>query len=242
MFFVQRFFLWDLLVIHFIGSAVHLLADVTVIMENTSRIRKIRQILRESYPDVKTQLYHKSPFELLMATILSAQCTDRQVNSVTPKLFQELPTPEAFAKAPQQKIEKLIHSTGFYRNKAKNLKQCAKSLIQNHQGIVPSGIEELVQLPGVGRKTANVVRGAAFHIPSMVVDTHVSRISQRLGLTLHKDPTRIEFDLMDIIPKKEWNEFSLYLIYFGREICTARKPACPICKMIRLCPFPDKTG
>ncbi len=211
-------------------------------MKNTSRIRKIRQILRESYPDVKTQLYHKSPFELLMATILSAQCTDRQVNSVTPKLFQELPTPEDFAKAPQQKIEKLIHSTGFYRNKAKNLKQCAKSLIRNHQGKVPSSIEELIQLPGVGRKTANVVRGAAFHIPSIVVDTHVSRISQRLGLTLHKDPTRIEFDLMDIIPKKEWNDFSLYLIYFGREICTARKPACPKCKMIRLCPFPDKTG
>jgi endonuclease-3 len=210
-------------------------------MKNTIRISKIRKILRENYPDVKTQLYHNNPFELLMATILSAQCTDRQVNKVTPILFQELPTPEAFAKAPIQKIEKLIHSTGFYRNKAKNLKQCCKALIQHHQSEVPSSLKDLIQLQGVGRKTANVVRGAAFHIPSMVVDTHVARISNRLGLTTHKDPTKIEFQLMEVIPKKEWNFFSLYLIYFGREICTARKPACTKCKMIKLCPYPDKT-
>jgi endonuclease-3 len=211
-------------------------------MKNIARIRKIRQILRESYPDVKTQLNHNSPFELLMATILSAQCTDRQVNSVTPELFTKLPTPEAFADASLKKIEKLIYSTGFYRNKAKNLKQCATALIRDHQGKVPSTLEELVRLPGVGRKTANVVRGAAFQIPSIVVDTHVARISRRLGLTAHQDPTRIEFDLMDIIPKKEWNDFSLLLIYFGREICTARKPSCRICKMKNLCPFPDKTA
>ncbi|RJP75226.1 MAG: endonuclease III [Desulfobacteraceae bacterium] len=210
-------------------------------MKNNTRIRKIRQILRESYPDVKTQLYHNSAFELLMATILSAQCTDRQVNSVTPELFRELPTAEAFAEAPLKKIEKLIYSTGFYRNKARNLKQCATALIRDHQGNVPSGLEELVRLPGVGRKTANVVRGAAFQIPSIVVDTHVARISQRLGLTTHQDPTRIEFDLMEVIPEKEWNDFSLLLIYFGRATCTARKPACGICNLNSLCPFPDKT-
>ncbi|MFH2065559.1 MAG: endonuclease III [Pseudomonadota bacterium] len=211
-------------------------------MKSNTRIRKIRQILRESYPDVKTQLYHNSAFELLMATILSAQCTDRQVNSVTPELFRVLPTAEAFAEAPLKKIEKLIYSTGFYRNKARNLKQCATALIRDHQGNVPSGLEELVRLPGVGRKTANVVRGAAFQIPSIVVDTHVARISQRLGLTTHKDPPGIEFDLMEVIPKKEWNDFSLLLIYFGRAICTARKPACGICNLNSLCPFPDKTA
>lgn len=211
-------------------------------MKNTHRIRKIRKILKENYPDVKTQLYHNSPFELLMATILSAQCTDRQVNKITPLLFQAFPTPEAFATAPVGKIEKRVHSTGFYRNKAKNLKQCCKALIQNHQGKVPSSLEELVQLPGVGRKTANVVRGAAFGIPSMVVDTHVARISNRLGLTTEKNPEKIERDLMKIIPKKEWNKFSLYLIYFGREVCAARKPVCPKCRMINLCPYLDKTG
>ena len=209
--------------------------------KNNARIKKIRQILKAKYPDVKTQLLHKNAFQLLMATILSAQCTDRQVNSVTPKLFEQLQTPEDFAKAPIKQIETLIHSTGFYHNKAKNLKNCAKTLIELYNGEVPNTLDELVKLPGVGRKTANVVLGAVFKIPGMVVDTHVGRISQRLGLTANKNPVKIEFDLMNVIPEKEWNDFSLWLIYFGRAVCNARKPDCPACFLNHLCEYPDKT-
>jgi len=202
---------------------------------------KIRKFLKTTYPDVQTQLSHKNPFELLMATILSAQCTDRQVNSVTGKLFETFPTPQDFTSAPIKKIENLIRSTGFFHNKAKHIKNCCISLVEHHGGKVPGTLDELVKLPGVGRKTANVVLNAAFDIPGMVVDTHVSRISQRLGLTENTDPTKIEFDLMKIIPKKEWNDFSLWLIYFGRAICKARKPDCPNCQLLKLCFHDDKT-
>jgi endonuclease-3 len=204
-------------------------------------LKKICQILKAKYPDVKTQLVHHNAFQLLIATILSAQCTDRQVNSVTPKLFEQLQTPEDFATAPIQKIETLIHSTGFYHNKAKNLKNCAKALIKLYGGVVPDTLEELVKLPGVGRKTANVVLGAVFQIPGMVVDTHVARISHRLGLTTNKNPVKIELDLMKVIPENEWNDFSLWLIYFGRAVCNARKPDCPSCFLNYLCPYPNKT-
>ena len=209
--------------------------------KTNQRIQKIRQILNTRYPDVKTQLLHENAFQLLMATILSAQCTDRQVNQVTGKLFQALKTPQDFSDAPIETIESYIRSTGFYHNKAKNLKNCAQALIEKHNGIVPDNLEDLVKLPGVGRKTANVVLGAAFGIPGIVVDTHVSRISQRLGLTENTDATKIEYDLMKVIPKSEWNDFSLRLIYFGREICMARKPDCPHCPVNHLCPYPDKT-
>jgi endonuclease-3 len=204
------------------------------------RTKKIRNILRTLYPEVKTQLHHKNPFELLVATILSAQCTDNQVNRVTRTLFKELPTPDAFSNAPVEHIEELIHSTGYFRNKARNIKNCAQTLIEQHSGKVPESLEALVKLPGVGRKTANVVRGAAFGFPGIVVDTHVSRISQRLELTDHKDPVKIELDLMEQIPKEDWNDFSLHLIYFGREICKARKPVCPHCPFEKLCYFPGK--
>ena len=210
-------------------------------LKNKTRIKKIRQILKTKYPDVKTQLQHQNAFQLLMATILSAQCTDRQVNAVTPKLFARLQTPADFAEAPINTIEALIHSTGFYHNKAKNLKNCAKTLIELYDGVVPDTLEELVKLPGVGRKTANVVLGAVFGIPGMVVDTHVARISHRLGLTDSKNPVKIESDLMAVIPETEWNDFSLWLIYFGRNVCNARKPACPECFLNHLCPYPDKT-
>jgi endonuclease-3 len=206
-----------------------------------TRVRKIRQILKARYPDVKTQLRHKNAFQLLMATILSAQCTDRQVNSVTPALFAALNTPKDFADAPIEEIERLIRSTGFYHNKARNLKNCATALIDKFGGEVPQTLEALVTLPGVGRKTANVVLGAVFGISGMVVDTHVARISQRLGLTENKDPVKIEFDLMGVIPKKEWNDFSLWLIYFGRAVCNARKPKCPDCFLSHLCSYPNKT-
>lgn len=204
------------------------------------RSNGIRKILRLRYPNVKTQLFHANPFQLLIATILSAQCTDRQVNSVTPGLFADFSTPEDFATAPIKEIEKKIHSTGFFHNKARHIQNCSKVLLKNFEGKVPETIDELISLPGVGRKTANVVLAAAFNTPAMVVDTHVSRISQRLGLTTNKDPVKIEFDLMKVIPKKDWNDFGLHLIYFGREICNARKPACPDCPLNSLCEWEDK--
>ena len=203
--------------------------------------RAINQILKTIYPHVKTQLSHKNPFELLVATILSAQCTDVQVNRVTPVLFKQLATPADFARAPLAQIEKIIHSTGFFHNKAKNIKNCAARLVEKHNGQVPQTLEQLVKLSGVGRKTANVVLGAAFGVAGMVVDTHVARISQRLALTKHNDPVKIEFDLMEIIPKKDWNDFGLCLIYFGRAVCKARKPLCPSCPLITHCHYPYKT-
>ncbi len=209
-------------------------------IKDRKRTDKIRKILRTTYPEVKTQLDYQNPFQLLVATILSAQCTDKQVNSVTRTLFKKLPAPKAFAEAPITMIEELIHSTGFFRNKAKNIQRCATALMERHNGHVPGTLEALVKLPGVGRKTANVVLGAAFNIPGVVVDTHVSRISQRLELTDHQDPVKIEFDLMEQMPKRAWNDFSLHLIYFGRETCSARKPKCAACPMERLCNYPDK--
>ena len=205
------------------------------------RTARIRKILRTLYPEVKTQLDYQTPFQLLVATILSAQCTDKQVNRVTNGLFAKLAAPEDFRDAPLESIEDLIRSTGFFRNKARNIKNCAAVLLDKHGGEVPASRGQLVKLPGVGRKTANVVLGAAFGIPGIVVDTHVSRISQRLDLTDNTDPVKIEFDLMEQIPKKDWDDFSLRLIYFGREFCKARKPACPACPMKKLCTFPGKT-
>ncbi|MFZ5569151.1 MAG: endonuclease III [Thermodesulfobacteriota bacterium] len=205
-----------------------------------SRITKILKKLRAVYPDVKTQLRHKNPFELLVATILSAQCTDRQVNAVTPKLFSRFATPAELAAAPLKEIETLIHSTGFYHNKARHIRNCAAMLVAEYGGRVPDSLEELIRLPGVGRKTANVVLGAAFHIPGMVVDTHVARISGRLALTRAVDPVKIEFDLMELIPRTEWDDFSLRLIHLGREYCTARRPRCPECPLGAFCPFPSR--
>jgi len=211
-------------------------------MQLKARADKIRKILRDIYPEVKTQLFHQNPFQLLVATILSAQCTDKQVNQVTPVLFKHFKTPADFAAAPLKSIEKLIRPTGFFHNKAKNIKNCSKALLERHSGQVPQTLSELVKLPGVGRKTANVVLGAAFGISGVVVDTHVARISGRLGLTENKDPVKIEFDLMEIVPKRAWNDFSLQLIFFGRKTCMARKPKCPSCPLNKLCPWPLKTS
>ena len=204
------------------------------------RIDNIRKILTKTYPHIKTQLRHRNPFELLVSTILSAQCTDKQVNAVTPGLFKRLSTPQDFAGVHHKTLEKLVRSTGYYRNKAKNIKNCSKTLIDKYNGEVPATLEELVTLPGVGRKTANVVLGAAFGKPGMVVDTHVARISQRLDLTRNKDAVKIEFDLMKVIPKRSWNDFSLHLVYFGRQYCTARNPKCRICPIGKLCSWLDK--
>jgi endonuclease III len=207
----------------------------------TERAAAILTILNSRYPQVKPQLFYRNPFELLVATILSAQCTDNQVNRVTPGLFKRLRRPQDFVKTPVNEIEGLVRPTGFYRNKARNIKACSEALIERHGGQVPRTLEELVELPGVGRKTANVVLGAAFDTPGVVVDTHVLRISGRLGLTKNKDPKKIELDLMQLIPRPEWSDFSLRLIFFGRETCTARKPRCPICPIVHLCPYPQKT-
>jgi endonuclease-3 len=216
------------------------MAKKTVRIKDKTRSLKIQHILKTTYPDVKTQLRYVSPFELLVATILSAQCTDKQVNGVTKELFKKLRTPHDFASASNETIEELIRPTGYFRNKAKNIKNCSKSLLEKYDGQVPRTLDELVKLPGVGRKTANVVLGSVFKIPGIVVDTHVARISKRLGLTKSNNPVKIEYDLMEIIPRENWNLFSLQLIYFGRAICKARKPACPACPLYDLCEFPDK--
>ena len=207
------------------------------IMTLKEKTDKIRQILCTTYPDVKTQLDFKTPFQLLIATILSAQCTDKQVNQVTPILFLQLSSPQDFAEADIETIEKLIRPTGFYHNKAKNIRLCSEMLVNRFHGMVPDTLEDLIQLAGVGRKTANVVLGAAFGKPGIVVDTHVARISGRLGLTQSKYPEKIEMDLMVLTPKKSWNEFCLRLIYFGRAICKARKPGCVSCPLLHLCPY-----
>jgi len=206
-----------------------------------ARTDKICKILRTIYPNVKTQLFYNTPFQLLVATILSAQCTDKQVNRVTKVLFNHLKTPADFSGASIKTIEEFIRSTGFYHNKAKNIKNCSRTLLEIHDGRIPQTLDELVKLPGVGRKTANVVLGAAFGIPGIVVDTHVARISGRLGLTANKDPVKIEFDLMKIIPTRAWHDFCLHIIYFGRETGVARKPKCPTCPLNKRCPGLDKT-
>jgi endonuclease-3 len=207
-------------------------------MQPKTRLDKIRKILKKRYPEVKPQLVYADAFQLLVATILSAQCTDRQVNAVTARLFRELATPEDFSRATLSRIEALIRSTGFYRNKARHIKGCAQALLRTHAGQVPQTLEHLVRLPGVGRKTANVVLGAAFGIPGLVVDTHVARIAGRLEITGHTDPVKIECDLMGLVPRREWSDFSLRLIYFGRDVCRARRPLCAECPIGPLCPYP----
>ena len=200
------------------------------------RVQKILRTLAEMFPTkIKTELQHETTFQLLVATILSAQCTDRQVNATTPALFQKFPTAHHFAEASPKIVEKLIHSTGFFRNKARNIIRCSQQLVSKYDGQVPNTLEELVQLPGVGRKTANVVLGAAFDIPGMVVDTHVKRISKLLGWTNSTDVLKIEQELMKIVPKKHWNKFSLKLIFLGRSHCPARHPRCPTCPLQKWC-------
>ena len=209
-------------------------------MVDPIKISTLLKRLKERYPVVKTQLDHTTAFQLLVATIMSAQCTDNQVNKVTKKLFAIYPDPGALAAAPLKDIKRIIYSTGFYNNKAKNIKACAQSILDNHTSMVPKSIESLICLPGVGRKTANVVRSAAFGYDAIVVDTHVLRLSNRLGLTDKKDPVKVEFELMEIIPKSSWSDLSLQFIYFGREICDAKKPLCNICPMFDICPTRGK--
>ncbi|MFV1964842.1 MAG: endonuclease III [Pirellulaceae bacterium] len=193
--------------------------------------------LHRCYPDATCALQYESPFQLLIATVLSAQCTDKRVNLVAKKLFTQYPTAVEMAAVHQKTLEKVIQSTGFFRNKAKNIKALSRELLDRHDGTVPQEMEQLVLLPGVGRKTANVVLGTAFGLATgVVVDTHVRRISRRLGLTEHRDPVKIERDLMRVLPRKEWIRYSHSMIQHGRQICKARKPWCEECAFDKFCP------
>lgn len=200
------------------------------------RARALARGLAKRYPDAHCALHHENPLQLLIATILSAQCTDVRVNLVTPALFARYPDARAFAEAEPTELETAIQSTGFYRNKAKNIIACCKQLVDKHGGEVPGTMAELIPLPGVGRKTANVILGNAFDTPGITVDTHVQRLSRRMGLTRESDPVKIERDLMALIPAKDWTMFSHRMIFHGRQVCHARKPKCAECTLAELCP------
>lgn len=201
---------------------------------------EIVKILRRAYPDVECALTFSSPMELVAATILSAQCTDKRVNMVTPALFKRFPSIHAFAQAEPSEVEEYIRSTGFYKNKAKNIVMAARQIMDQFGGKVPQRLEDLVTLPGIGRKTANVVLGNVFGVPGIAVDTHMIRLNKRLGITKHTDPVKIEFDLMPLVPEKEWTEYSHLIIHHGRSRCFARKPDCAHCEVSHLCPSAGK--
>jgi len=201
-----------------------------------SSARSIYRILTKEYPDARCELDFNSPLELLVATVLSAQCTDKRVNSVTPILFKTFPTLEMLAGAKLSKVEEIIYSTGFYRSKAKNIKELANKILKEFNGEVPNTLAQLVTLPGVGRKTANVVLGNAFGVPGLTVDTHFGRLSRRFGWSEATDPVKVENDVAKLIPEKEWTLLSHKLIWHGRRICHSRKPECGICPLAKLCP------
>lgn len=205
-------------------------------MTKKERVEQIVQILNETYStEYKCYLNHENAWQLLIATMLSAQCTDARVNLVTKDLFVKYPTLEAFAQCDVRELERDIYSTGFYKNKAKNIKACAEKLIKEYDGEVPSDIDALVQLDGVGRKTANVIRGNIFHEPSIVVDTHVKRISKKLGLSKSDEPEKVEQELMKVLPKEQWILYNIQIITHGRTICTARSPKCEECPLKTVC-------
>jgi len=206
------------------------------------RLQKIFRALDDLFPKAECALRHENPFQLLVATILSAQCTDERVNKVTPGLFQKYPTPQDFAALGQPVLEREVRSTGFFRNKSKNIIGAARKIVQQFGGEVPRTMEEMLTLPGVARKTANVVLGTAFGIPTgVVVDTHVFRIARRLKLSKQKTPERVEQDLMKLVPMENWITFGHQVIWFGRRICQARKPLCATCPLEPVCDAPDKT-
>lgn len=213
--------------------------------KKTDRLREhARQVsellVREYTTEYRCYLNHENAWQLLFATILSAQCTDARVNIVTADLFVKYPSIEAFATAELEELEEDIKPTGFYHNKAKNIIACAKMLLEVHGGQVPDTIEELTRLPGVGRKTANVIRGNIYHQPSIVVDTHVKRISRKLGFTKQEDPEKIEFELMELLPEEYWILYNIHIIQLGRTICTARSPKCEECFLKEVCPSYEK--
>lgn len=205
-------------------------------MTRKERALRVTEILNKEYgTELHTYLHYDEPWQLLFATILSAQCTDERVNAVTKELYKKYPDVESFAAADPDELMKDIYSTGFYRNKANNIIACAKTLIEKYDGEVPSDIDKLVELPGVGRKTANVVRGNIFNEPSIVVDTHVKRVSKLLGLTSNDDPVKVEFDLMKVLPKEQWILYNIQVIAHGRSVCVARRPKCSECVLREVC-------
>ena len=206
------------------------------ITAEASSARSIYRILTKEYPDARCELDFNSPLELLVATVLSAQCTDVRVNAVTPVLFNRFPTLESLAAAKLSEVEEIIYSTGFFRSKAKNIKELANRILNDFGGEVPNDLAQLVTLPGVGRKTANVVLGNAFGIPGLTVDTHFGRLSRRFGWSTATDPVKVENDVAKLIPEKEWTLLSHKLIWHGRRICHSRKPECGICPLAKLCP------
>lgn len=204
-------------------------------MDNEERVKNVIRILDREYPAPKTALRFSNPLELLVATVLSAQCTDERVNKVTDSLFKKYRSARDYAQVDLEELEQDVRPTGFFRNKAKAIKAFSSELVDRFQAHVPSNLEDLVSLPGIGRKTANLVLGEAFGIPGIVVDTHVLRLAGRIGLTEKTDPTKVEFDLMDVVPRKQWIRFSNLLILHGRAVCTARNPRHDTCKIVALC-------
>lgn len=211
-------------------------------MKNKKDVEKIIQILKETYPDAKCSLDFTSPFEMMVSVMLSAQCTDERVNKTTPDLFNKYNTPEKMAQISQSELEKIIHPCGFYKNKAKNIIAASKMLIEKYNGIVPNSIEELIKLPGVGRKSANVIMLEAFNDPSgIAVDTHAKRISNRIGFSKESEPEKIEKDLLKLFEKKYWYDVNHLLVWHGRGYCDARKPNCDECTINKYCDFYKKS-
>jgi endonuclease-3 len=204
--------------------------------EKKVRAKVIYRQLSKSYPNVRCELDYKNAFELLVATVLSAQCTDKRVNQTTPALFKKYPNPQKMAKADLKDIQKLVKSTGFFRAKSKNIKGLSNIIAEQFDGNVPSNLEDLITLPGVGRKTANVVLGHAFGIPGITVDTHFGRLSRRFGWSKQNNPVEVEFEVGELIPEKEWTNLSQRMIWHGRRVCHSRKPACGACALAKLCP------
>ena len=204
--------------------------------EKKARAKVVYRQLSKSYPNVRCELDYKNAFQLLVATVLSAQCTDKRVNQTTPALFKKYPNPKKMAKADLKDIQKLVKSTGFFRAKAKNIKGLSNIIVEHFNGNVPSNLEDLITLPGVGRKTANVVLGHAFGIPGITVDTHFGRLSRRFGWSKQNNPVKVEFEVGELIPEKEWTNLSQRMIWHGRRVCHSRKPACGACALAKLCP------
>jgi endonuclease-3 len=204
--------------------------------ENRKNARAIYRILTKTYPEIRCELDFKNPLELIVAVVLSAQCTDKRVNQITPPLFKKYRSAKDYAKAPLLEIEEFIYSAGFHRAKARHLKGLGAKLVEEFNGEVPATLEELITLPGVGRKTANVVLGHAFNIPGITVDTHFGRLSRRFEWTTSTDPVKVEFEVGELIPEKEWTNLSQRMIWHGRRICHSRKPACGACPVAKICP------
>ncbi|HKE12404.1 MAG TPA: endonuclease III [Myxococcota bacterium] len=204
-----------------------------------ARASEIVKLLEQAYPDAACALAHHNPFELLVATILSAQCTDKMVNQVTPRLFARYPDAPALANAPPAEVERIVQPTGFFRQKTKSIQAAARDIVERFGGTVPGTLEALLTLRGVGRKTANVVLGDAFGVPGLTVDTHMARVNRRLGLTRHEDPQKIERDLMELVPREQWTLYSHRVIQHGRVCCHARRPECERCPLRPRCPWPD---